>query len=85
MHAIVLDKAQAVCHSPQMNPNIPTPIADSMERTWEAGVVARLERDRAILRAAMEKIVADYGAWAGPGSQCVEIARAALEATKDQP
>ena len=67
-----------------MNPHIPTPIADSMEHAWEARVVAQLERDRAVLRAAMEKIVADYGAWAGPGSQCVEIARAALEATKEQ-
>ena len=63
-----------------MNPHIPTPIADSMEHAWEARVVARLERDRAILRAALEKII--WGDW--DAGQCVEMARAALEATKDQ-
>ena len=78
-----LDKTQAVCHSPQMNPHIPSPPYIYLR-------LARLERDRAVLRAALKRIVEGdevdgdpYGNL--PVLQCVIIAVAALEATKDQP
>ena len=88
LSGLALDTPKSFNYPALMNPRIPTPLTD--DKDFVASVyrlIAQLERDREILREALEKIVAgdtlDGGTWSR--SQCVEIASAALEATKEQP